>query len=97
MRNGKMKSVRILWTFRQEHVSGRVLRVVNSKKTCPGHDGVKYAIPVLHLYWRAENSNEWYYFVVMRIICSTAIIQEIIYGMKRRIIESHATKVGIKI
>lgn len=26
-----------------------------------------------------------YYFVVMRIICSTAIIQEVIYGMKRRI------------
>ena len=49
MRNGKMKSVRILWTFRQEHV----------KRLAPRHDGVKYAIPVLHLYWRTENSNEW--------------------------------------
>ncbi len=28
-----------------------------------------------------------YYFVVMRIICSTAIIQEVIYGMKRRIMK----------
>jgi hypothetical protein len=29
------------------------------KRLAPRHDGVKYAIPVLHLYWRAENSNEW--------------------------------------
>ncbi len=29
------------------------------KRLAPRHDGVKYAIPVLHLYWRTENSNEW--------------------------------------
>lgn len=29
------------------------------KRLTSRHDGVKYAIPVLYLYWRAENADEW--------------------------------------
>lgn len=61
MRNGEMKSVKFLWIFRQEprFWKGIMTCQFPVKRLDPTHDGIGYASPPVHLYWKAEGNDKW--------------------------------------
>lgn len=61
-----------------------------------GSEWVKYAGPIVHLYWKAEGSNEWILLRCDADYLSIVITVKDIFGMKRQILYLLSPKVGNK-